>query len=256
MVSAITTGLSLLAAMDLAAIASWHMFANPRSQWLGPALHRGSLSRKAVALTFDDGPCEPFTTKVLDILARENVRATFFVCGRNVDMNPQTARRIVEDGHLIGNHTYSHPYLYFRSRTEIRAEIELSEQAIERATGRRCRFFRPPYGARWMGLYPELESKKMELVAWSSWPEIHSTADEIVIDVLNHLRPGAVYLLHDGIQQGGGYFTKKTFQPDPLDPAEQRVERMVEALPMLIREIRAQGYEFVDVAQMFEGDVL
>jgi len=251
MLGALGITFATLAGLDLAAIAGWYTFSWPRSQWLGPALHQGKTRQKLAALTFDDGPHPSFTPEVLDILRRENVRATFFLCGRNIDSHPDLARRIVDDGHLIGNHTYSHPYLFFRSREEIRQELELTQRAIERATGRTCRLFRPPYGARWVGLYPELRAHQMDLITWSCWPETHSSADEIVADAISHLSPGAVYLLHDGIQAPGGYFTLKSMQPQSQEPAEKRVRRMIDALPALISKIRAEGYEFVDIAQMF-----
>jgi peptidoglycan-N-acetylglucosamine deacetylase len=252
MLDALRISVAAVAGLDLAAIAAWYTFSWPRSQWLGRAHYQGKTPKKLAALTFDDGPHPPFTNEVLDILRRENVCATFFLCGRNIDAHPDLARRIVDEEHLIGNHTYSHPYLYFQSRADIRRELDLTQQAIRRATGRNCKLFRPPYGARWVGLYPELRARQMDLIAWSCWPETHSTASEIVADAMRHLRPGAVYLLHDGIQAPGGFFARKSRQAESQVEAEDRVKRMIEALPALITKIRAQGYELVDVAQMFE----
>jgi peptidoglycan-N-acetylglucosamine deacetylase len=251
MLDALRISVAALAGLDLAAIAAWYTFSWPRSQWLGRAHYQGKTPKKLAALTFDDGPHPPFTNEVLDILRRENVCATFFLCGRNIDAHPDLARRIVDEGHLIGNHTYSHPYLYFQSRADIRRELDLTQQAIHRATGRNCTLFRPPYGARWVGLYPELRSRQMDLITWSCWPETHSTASEIVADAMSYLRPGAVYLLHDGVQARGGYFTRKSMQTQDPEPSENRVRRMIEALPALIAKIREEGYEIVDVAQMF-----
>jgi peptidoglycan/xylan/chitin deacetylase (PgdA/CDA1 family) len=251
MLNALGISLATLAGLDLAAIAGWYTFSWPRSQWLGRALHQGKGSQKVTALTFDDGPHPEFTPAVLDILLRERVRATFFLCGHDIEIHPDLARRIVDEGHAVGNHTYSHPYLYFQSREEIHRELDQTQQAIRRATGRNCRFFRPPYGARWVGLYPELQARQMDLITWSCWPEMQSTADAVVKDAIRHLRPGAVYLLHDGVQTPGGYFAGKSMRPQNLEPSEHRVRRMIEALPSLISKIRAEGYEFVDVAQMF-----
>jgi peptidoglycan-N-acetylglucosamine deacetylase len=251
MLKALQLSMGLLTAADVAAIAAWYTFCWPRSQWLGPALCQGKSTRKIVALTFDDGPHPAFTSEVLDILASENVVATFFVCGRDVEAYPDVARRIVETGHMIGNHTYSHPYLYFQLREEIRRQVESAQEAIKQATGQECHVFRPPYGARWAGLYPELRARNIDLITWSSWPETHTTPDEIVAHTVKDLRPGAVYLLHDGVQAPGGYFTRKSGQTLDEDPAEIRVRRTIEALPGMIAKIRAQGYDFVTVGDMF-----
>ena len=251
MFRALQFAIGTVAAMDLAAVAAWYTFSWPRSQWLGPALCQGKQDRKLVALTFDDGPHPHFTAAVLDILERERVQATFFVCGRNVLNHPDIAQKIFDAGHTIGNHTFSHPYLYFQPRSEIICQLDSTQQAIKQSTGQECRLFRPPYGARWLGLYPELRSRNLELVTWSSWPETHSTADEIVTHALKDLRPGTVYLLHDGVQAPGGYFTRRSGQSLKEDSADQRVRRTIDALPAMIAKIREQGYRFVSAEEMF-----
>src|ERR1700693_4684903 len=88
----------------------------PTLQYFGPALLRGPTAGNRVALTFDDGPTSPFTVQILDILRDRGVPATFFVCGKNVERNPDILRRIQAEGHAIGNHTYEHPFPYFHSR--------------------------------------------------------------------------------------------------------------------------------------------
>ncbi len=88
----------------------------PSSQVFSPVVNRGPAESRNVVLTFDDGPAPPFTEQILDILAEHGISATFFLCGKNVERHPEIARRIVREGHTIGNHTYSHPFLMGRSR--------------------------------------------------------------------------------------------------------------------------------------------
>src|SRR3974377_101343 len=125
----------------------------PTLQVFGPALLRGPTRDGNVALTFDDGPSSPYTGQILEILRERGVTATFFLCGRNVECHPEIARRIVAEGHTIGNHTYSHPFPYFRRRSFFAAEIDRAQNAIERAAGQRPKIFRPPFGAPRLGMY-------------------------------------------------------------------------------------------------------
>jgi peptidoglycan/xylan/chitin deacetylase (PgdA/CDA1 family) len=106
------------------------------SQTLGRSLVRGPADRRAIALTFDDGPATPFTDQILDTLRKYNVPGTFFVCGKNVERHPETLRRIHAEKHSIGNHTYSHPFLCLKSRRRIAEEIDRTQAAIEESAGR------------------------------------------------------------------------------------------------------------------------
>src|SRR5437588_8991599 len=108
-----------------------------------PSIWRGPATRRAIALTFDDGPSES-TPAILEILARHKIPATFFLCGANVDRLPAIARDIVAAGHEIGNHTYSHPYLFLRTRAGIAEELSRAQKAIHASTGATPRWFRAP----------------------------------------------------------------------------------------------------------------
>jgi peptidoglycan-N-acetylglucosamine deacetylase len=199
------------------------------STLLGPALVRLERDGDA-ALTFDDGP-SPDTARILDILKEKKVKATFFLCGAAVERYPDIARRIVAEGHELGNHTYSHPYLHLKSRASIAAEIDRAQDAIEAATGVRPAYFRPPHGVRWFSLWPVLEERGMTLALWNSFPtEGASPAGEIVERAMARLVPGAIILLHDG----------REARPHGQDlrPAT------VEALPRIIDGARAKGFEF------------
>jgi peptidoglycan-N-acetylglucosamine deacetylase len=210
----------------------------PKSQVLGRSLVRGPAEGRKVALTFDDGPAPPFTDQILDILRDHKVPATFFVCGQNVDRNPEALRRIHAEKHGIGNHTYSHPFLYFKSHRRISREIDRTQAAIERVTGIPPRIFRPPYGIRWFGLFPVLRQRGMQLIQWSDagfdWIEKNSPADIARLS-LKGLRAGAVILLHDG---------RNALPPDQFDRS-----RTVAALPAIIKGVQKAGFTLVPIQE-------
>ena len=208
----------------------------PSSQVLGPALvERPDLGQKVV-LTFDDGPSESSTEKILDILRDNKVPATFFVCGKNVERLPAIVRRAVSEGHTIANHTYSHSFLFFRRRATIAAEIDRTQEVLERVTGQRPKLFRPPYGGRWFGLYPVLREREMDLVLWSdAGYDWKNDTDGIVRDTLKGLKLGSVILLHDGLEKN---------PPDKIDQV-----RTVLALPHIIDGVRKAGFTFAPIQE-------
>jgi peptidoglycan/xylan/chitin deacetylase (PgdA/CDA1 family) len=177
----------------------WYVVAAPGSQALGKSIVCGSASSGKIALTFDDGPGEA-TPAILDILKQAEARATFFLCGQNVERYPELARRIAEEGHEIGNHTHSHPRLLGRTPGKIAWEIETAQRIIEHRTGNRPKLFRPPYGLRWFGLFSILKRNGLMSVMWSvnswDWKRPHT---EIVQHVVKETGPGAIILFHDGI---------------------------------------------------------
>jgi peptidoglycan-N-acetylglucosamine deacetylase len=214
----------------------WYACALPSTQVLGPALiERPDLGRRVV-LTFDDGPSESSTEKILDILRDNKVPATFFVCGKNVERLPDIVRRALAEGHTIGNHTYSHLFLYFRRRATIAAEIDRTQEVLERVTGQRSKLFRPPYGGRWFGLYPVLREREMTLVLWSdAGYDWKNDTDGIVRNTLAGLKPGSVILLHDGLEKN---------PPDKINQS-----RTVRALPQIIDGVREAGFTFVPIQE-------
>jgi len=207
-----------------------------RSQVLGPSLVCGRSDRREIALTFDDGPAPPFTDEILNILREHNVTAAFFVCGKNVERYPETLRRIQDEKHSIGNHTYSHPFLCLKSRNKIAEEIDRTQAVIERIAGCRPKIFRPPFGIRWFGLFPVLRERGMANVQWSDtgfdWIEKNTPA-EISRLALRRLKAGSVILLHDG---------RDTLSSDRCDRS-----RTVAALPAIIEKARKAGFSFVPI---------
>ncbi len=226
----IAVGVLVLGALYLYA---WSI---PTLQLFGPAILRGPTEDRRIALTFDDGPAERFTEEILDILRERNVKATFFVCGEHVDRYPEIVRRIHAEGHTLGNHTYSHPFLYFHRRAFLAREIDRTQEAIEKVVAYRPRFFRPPYGARWLGLYSVLSQRNLRLVNWSDTGyDWKLDADGIVREALKTLGPGSIILLHDGL---------RSFRPREIDQSAT-----VRALPAIIDGARKAGLQFAPLSE-------
>jgi peptidoglycan/xylan/chitin deacetylase (PgdA/CDA1 family) len=213
----------------------------PTSQVLGRALVRGAAGKKRVALTFDDGPTPPVTDQILDILDASKVTATFFVNGKLVDRFPDCLRRIQQNKHCIGNHTYTHLFLYLKTKGRIAREIDGTQKAIERVTGVRPNIFRCPYGVRWFGVFAALRRRGMTAVQWSDtgfdWVKKNTPAD-IARKALKNIRDGSIILLHDGC---GAH-----------EPGEANHTGTVAALPHIIEEIQRRGFTFVPVTDFLE----
>ncbi|HWC95122.1 MAG TPA: polysaccharide deacetylase family protein, partial [Candidatus Sulfopaludibacter sp.] len=164
----------------------------------GPSVWHGPRHLPAIALTFDDGPSES-TPAVLEILARHDIRATFFQCGANVDRLPAIARAVAQAGHEIGNHTQSHPMLCFRRPRFMEEELRRAQQTIEKQTGTRPTWFRAPYGVRWFGLAAPLRKLHLTGVMWTvigyDWS---LKAGDVVERIAQHVSNGAILCLHDG----------------------------------------------------------
>jgi len=186
-----------------AAAASYAGYATmaPRSQFYGRTLTHGSDPGQ-LALTYDDGPNDPHTLRLLDVLAQHNARATFFLIGKYVRQRPEVARAVQAAGHEIGNHTYTHPNLIFVSAARLRQELEDCNKALEDALGMTPRLFRPPFGGRRPSVLRTARSLGLTTVMWSvSGNDWSAEAPEAILhQVEPRLNSGRaeIVLLHDG----------------------------------------------------------
>lgn len=175
------------------------------SQIFGRTLIAGNDPNE-VALTYDDGPNDNATDALLEILARQNAHATFFLIGQFVRQRPEIVRRIHAEGHLLGNHTQTHPWLHLKPESVIREELRMCSEAIEDAIGARVGYFRPPHGARRPGVLRVASELGMKTVQWNAmgndWQPIG--AERIFTNIVGArdkaLRRGigTNILLHDG----------------------------------------------------------
>ena len=196
---------------------------------IGVSHSRGSSAGSYIAMTYDDGPHPRNTPRLLDILRQRNIKATFYVIGENVDRYPDIARRIVAEGHEIGNHTYTHGNLTKMSDSGVRNELIRTRSAIVNATGVQPRTLRPPYGAlltrqRTM-IYNEFG---YPTIMWSVDPrDWKRPGPSVVRDrILTQTKPGSIVLAHD------------LHAPT------------VDAMPQTLDGLLAKGFRFVTVSQM------
>lgn len=156
---------------------------------------------RLLALTFDDGPHGMNTPLVLDVLKRYSVRATFFVIGKNIESNIDIIRRIVDEGHTIGNHTYSHSFgLPFYSTGKVASELEKCNRLIGDVTGKECTLFRPPFGVTNPNIGRAVRKMRMRTIGWSirSFDTVSSrNRKDVAAGVIRKLHPGGIILLHD-----------------------------------------------------------
>ncbi len=188
----------------LAGTSAWAVF-SPQSQLLGPVLIAPRLPGR-VALTFDDGPNPDATPRLLDVLARHRVLATFFLIGENVRREPALTRRIAREGHVIGNHTMTHRWLPCLSHADIRTELRDCAHALEDTLGAPATLFRPPHGARTPAVLAASRALGMTTVNWnvivSDWrPQTPAALATRIADGIakQHGRGFAAnVVLHDG----------------------------------------------------------
>jgi peptidoglycan/xylan/chitin deacetylase (PgdA/CDA1 family) len=184
-----------------------------------------------IALTFDDGPNQKLTPRLLDLLAEHHIHVTFFVVGENAAEYPEILQRAVREGHEIGNHTWSHPNLAKMSDESVRSQIKRTEEAITNAIGSRPTLFRPPYGSvtahQKRFIHDELG---YEIILWEVDPLDWKNPGPNVVSsrILKETRPGSIVLAHDIHAQ------------------------TIQAMPATLTELEAKGFKFVTVSQLLK----
>ena len=229
---------ALATAAGVALAAAGYQSLAPTGQWFGRAFCRGRRGSKQIALTFDDGPNDPHTFHLLDVLSRHNVPATFFLIGRYVRQRPDIAAEIAKRKHAIGNHTFTHPLLTFQSASGIRNEINQCREAIHDAVGEHSNLFRPPWGGRRPAVFRIGRQLGLEPVMWNitghDWNA--PSPEHIEQKVGPKIRGGDVVLLHDGGHAAFGTDRSAT----------------VAATDRMIIRFLAEGFEFVSIPKMME----
>jgi peptidoglycan-N-acetylglucosamine deacetylase len=225
-------------AASAAATAAGYQSLAPTGQWFGRTLAAGRRGSKQLALTFDDGPNDPHALRLLDVLARHNVKATFFMIGRYVRERPDIARDVAAAGHVVGNHTFTHPWLTFQSGERTRLELTNCRQALEDAVGAHSNLFRPPFGGRRPATLRIARELGLETVMWNvtgyDWNAPPASVIESRVARRISVGGGDVILLHDGGHRALGADRTQT----------------VIATGNLIRRYKDQGYEFLTVERM------
>lgn len=222
-----TIGLTTAA---LASAAGYQSIA-PTGQWYGRTITGGPRGSKRIALTYDDGPNDPHTLHLLDVLAKHNVKATFFMIGRYVQQRPEIALAVAQAGHTIGNHTFTHPLLVFKSKAETHKQLVDCRQALHDAIGEHSNLFRPPFGGRRPATIRIARELGLQTVMWSVTGYDWNAPPAALIEkkINQRVRGGDVILLHDGGHLALGADRSQT----------------VIATENLIRRYLDEGYEFV-----------
>lgn len=201
----------------------------PAVQYTADLLGRNPKAEKRIALTFDDGPVPGWTEKYLEVLSEHQVPATFFLIGTYATKAPDLVQKVALAGHDIGAHSNSHKKLTQLKQEQVTAELWAAATGIFKITSQPVAYFRPPYGATDRKVIEAARELGQTVILWNVDPRDWETADakKIANHVLNRAGPGSIILLHEGKAQ------------------------TLQALPLIIEGLKAQGYELVTVSELF-----
>jgi len=204
-------------------------------QVFGKLVSRVAATEKVVALTFDDGPTKTATARIIDLLARDNIKATFFLTGEGIEQNPDGARSLIAAGHQIANHSYSHQRMVFLSYQTVVDEIEKTNQQIRAAGFEGEIYFRPPYGKKLFVLPWYLQQQGITTITWDVEPEkddaIAADSKAMAQYALEQVKPGSIILLHV-------MFDSR--------------QASMDAVPLIVRGLKEKGYTFVTVDELLD----
>ncbi len=240
------TAFAICAALAFAIFSLYEIVENPSSQVFGRTLVSGPANRHVVALTYDDGPNPPYTSRILSVLEHEHVHATFFVVGRAVRAFPATVRREARDGDAIGNHAWAHEHLILLDAAQVRSSLQRTDAAIYAATGQHTRIMRPPFGARDWLVLDEVRALGYTPVMWSvplarDWEDPPPAV--IARRILSNVSDGSIIVLHDGNR---GIVCAHAHLPARVCNRENDIE----ATRIIVDTLKARGYRFVTVPQL------
>lgn len=224
--------LCIFIVLFLSSFGIYKIMSSRNFQFFGGIVNRVNTEEKVVALTFDDGPSEK-VDKILSILKDENVKATFFLIGSEITKYPDEAKKLVTSGQEIGNHTYSHNRMVFKSPSYIKKEIEDTDRLIRKTGYNDTIQFRPPNGKKLILLPHYLEQNNRKTILWdlepNSYPEINSDSNKIVKYVIDNAKPGSIILLH---------------------PMYDEKDITINSIKGIIEGLKKKGYTFKTVNQL------
>ena len=225
----------VVTAIALDALLIYAVFERRAPLW-GRIVSRGRPRTPAIAITFDDGPTEPYTSQILDVLRAFGARATFFVLGARAQAAPDVVRRAAHDGHEIGNHTWDHAALPLRTPSAMRETICRTSDLVQQITGRRPRVFRAPFGWRNPWLDGAARREGCEPIAWTVgvYDTDRPGVDAIVDRAIEGFVDGSILLLHDG----------RSLDPEP------DASQVVEALPRIVGAAQRSGFRLLTVSEL------
>ena len=215
-----------------AAVLLWLFFRPP----FGKNTVRLNTDKRIVALTYDDGPNPPYTERLLDVLAKHNVKATFFMIGNRIEKYPETVHRVIAEGHQIGNHTYSHPPLGFLPPFSVQRQIERTDDLIQQHGIVEEIVLRAPMLTRFLPVayvLAKADRTHISCNVWS-WDWTTQNPDKITETVLKQMKPGSIIVLHDGKAENKNANRSGT----------------IEATDRIITALKQDGYQFVRLSDV------
>jgi chitin deacetylase len=210
----------------------WKIANSKSFQFFGEIIPRVSTTEKIVALSFDDGP-SPNVPEILSILRENDIKATFFVTGKELEENMREGQLLAAAGHEIGNHAYSHARMVLKSLDYVKKEIEKTDELIRRTGYRGEILFRPPYAKKLFGLPLYLSRNNRKTITWDIEPDsiaaIADSSGKIIDHVLVNAKPGSIILLH---------------------PMYDSRRETVQAIAGIVTGLKKQGYRFATVSEL------
>ena len=226
---------SIVLLLAIAAVL-WKVANSRTFQFFGAITARVETEEKLVALTFDDGPTPQLTDEILGVLQAQDVKATFFLIGGELERNPEEGKKIVEAGHEIGNHSYSHERMIFVSPAFVKDEIEKTDALIAAAGYEKPAHFRPPYGKKLFALPYYLSQNNRRTITWDvepeTFPEVAKSSEAVAKYVVENTRGGSIILLH---------------------VMYDRQKKSLGAVQPIIERLRQKGFRFVTVSELIES---
>lgn len=234
------------AAVVAAGFSAYEIAENPSNQLFGKTIVSGPPNERVVALTYDDGPNPPYTSRILDVLDSEHVHATFFVVGRAAAAYPSVVRREVHEGNAIGNHTWNHEHLIVMDAGHVRDSLSRTDEAIYRAANIHTRIMRPPFGMRDWFVLDEARRMGYTPVMWSV-PLAHDWDNPPPQVIANRILPfvhdGSIIVLHDGNR---GQLCKQQHLASRVCDRNNDIE----ATRLIVEELKREGYRFITVPEL------
>jgi peptidoglycan-N-acetylglucosamine deacetylase len=216
--------------------AMWNLSKSETYQVFGEIIPRVQTEEKVVALTFDDGPTQSALDELLPELRERGIKATFFITGSELERRPDLGRRLVEKGHELGNHSYSHRRMAFKTTGFISQELRKTDELIRDAGYAGVIHFRPPYGTKLLVLPYVLEKEQRKTIMWDiepdSYKDVATSSSGIVNHVIPRVKPGSIIILH-------------VMYPSRITSRE--------AVPSIIDELHARGFRFVTVSELLKS---
>jgi peptidoglycan/xylan/chitin deacetylase (PgdA/CDA1 family) len=214
----------------------YYFFFSPTSQLFGKVIYHVKTDKKLIALTFDDGPNEPYTSQILNLLKKYNIKATFFPVGENVARHRKTIQRMAREGHIIGNHTYSHSLFNEIFPINFNKSITKTQNLIHKVTGKTPILFRPPWFLRSHSIFKSAKKNNLTTITgtFGSYREVFQPNGKLLAkDAIKKIKPGAILVFHDGYNNKSG----------------KRIST-VEAIKEIIPIIISKGYKFVTLPEL------